>query len=497
MKTVITAAQTREADRHTIQTVPIAPIDLMERAAEAFVTVFMQHYPDKNTQILIACGTGNNGGDGLAIARLLQTHNYDAVTVWVARFGSRESDDFATNLARLHHTPIRVTEFFAGDAFPAIHQDVVLDALLGSGLNKPLQDDWLRLVTHLNQANKPIVAVDIPTGLPADGMLHEAAQTIQAHHVISFQRPKLSFFFPESAQAVGRFHVVDIGLDEAFIEGLPSDFRLIELSDIQQMYRPRKPFSHKGTYGHALIVAGDTPTMGAALLACEACLYSGAGRTTACIPEAGLTALNTRLPEVMYATADELSTKWAQFDAIGIGPGLGQRTTRFAAGAADTDTPLVIDADALTFLSQHDSWLRKLPKQSILTPHMKEFDRLFGAHENWWDRVTTAREQAMARQLMIVLKNQYTFIATPDGEVLINPTGNPAMASGGMGDVLTGMLTAFLAQGYTPREAAILGCYVHGAAGDQLAHEAGQAVIPAGKLIQAIPSVLGKLHPIY
>lgn len=494
MKTIITAAQTQEADRYTIETTPIASIDLMENASLAFVSVFMQLFPDKNTHVLICCGTGNNGGDGLAIARLLQEHSYDAVAVWVARFGGSESDEFATNISRLYNTPILITEFFPGDELPAIHQSIVIDALLGSGLNKPLQGDWLRMVEHINRAGKPIVAIDIPTGLRADGMLPSSEPTIQAQHTISFQRPKLSFFFPESAKSVGQFHVVDIGLNEAFIEKLPSDFKLIESSDIQQLYRHREPFTHKGSYGHALIIAGDTQTMGAALLACEACLYSGAGLTTVFIPETGLTALNTRLPEVMYCGMDELPKMWKRADAIGIGPGLGQRASWLIDTVTHTDKPMVIDADALNFLSQNKKLLDRLPKHSILTPHVKEFDRLFGAHDSWWDRVQTAKKQAIAHQLIILLKNQYTFIALPDGDLLVNPTGNPAMASGGMGDVLTGMLTAFLAQGYPPYNAAILACYVHGAAGDQLASEAGLAVIPAGQLVQAIPSVLGNLH---
>src|SRR5690606_26500846 len=212
MKTVITAAQTRAVDRHTIETTPIASIELMERAALAFVTVFMQHYPDKNTPILICCGTGNNGGDGLAIARLLQERNYDAVSVWVARFGGKESDDFVTNLTRLRNCPIPVTELATGHRFPVINQPVIIDALLGAGLNKPLEGDWLRIVNHLNQAGSAIVAVDVPTGLPGDGMVETAASTIQARLAISFQRPKLSFFFPESAHALEQFQVMDIGL---------------------------------------------------------------------------------------------------------------------------------------------------------------------------------------------------------------------------------------------------------------------------------------------
>jgi len=493
MKSIITAAQTREADRYTIETTPIASIDLMENASLAFVMKFIQLFPDQNIPILVCCGTGNNGGDGLAIARLLQERSYDSVAVWVARFGSRESDEFATNAARLFHTPVPVTEFFPGDTFPPIHQRVIIDALLGSGLNKPLAGDWLRMVEHINQARKPVVSVDIPTGLRADGQLDSAEPTIKSQHVISFQRPKLSFFFPESAQAMEHFHVVEIGLDEPYIEQLPSEFKMVEVSDVKQLYRPRKPFSHKGNYGHALIIAGETNTMGAALLACEACLCSGAGLTTACIPATGITALNTRLPEVMYVAQDELPEVCERFNAIGVGPGLGNRSSLLKDCLANSDKPIVIDADALTFLSTNTSLIDKLPANSILTPHMKEFDRLFGAHDNWWDRVLTARRQAMALQLIIVLKNRYTFIALPDGTIRINPTGNPAMASGGMGDVLTGMLTAFLAQGYAPSDAAVIACYLHGRTGDRLATDSGMAVVPAGVLVHTLSSTLGTL----
>lgn len=494
MKNIITAVQMREADQHVIETEPIASIDLMEQASQAFVSTFMRLYPDKNTRILICCGTGNNGGDGLAIARLLQEHHYDAITVWIARFTAHESDDFATNFARLHHTPVSIAEFLPTDEFPdnSPHA-VVIDAVLGSGLKRPLEGDFLRLARHINNAKKNVIAVDVPTGLRADGVIPIADETIFATHVIAFQRPKLSFFFPESAKAMERFHVVDIGLDERFIENMPSDFKLVEALDIRQIYRRRKPFSHKGTYGHALLIAGSESTMGAALLSCGASLYSGAGLTSACIPADGLVALNTRYPEVMYCAWNDLENQWDRFNAVGIGPGIGL--------AVDLEwvlnhvaKPMVFDADALTILANRKSLFKKLPKQSILTPHMKEFDRLFGRHDNWWDRVQTAKKQATENQLVIVLKNRYSFIALPDGRVLVNPTGNPAMASGGMGDVLTGMLTSFLAQGYPPEEATVLACYLHGASGDRLAAD-GMAVVPATTVIKLIPRVIGEnLH---
>lgn len=493
MKTILTAAQMRNADQYTIEHMPIASLDLMENASKAFVMAFMQLYPDRHTCILVCCGTGNNGGDGLAIARLLQAKGYDGVSVWIARFGDHESDDFAANLSRLYRTPVPVTEFFPTDEFADIHHHVIIDALLGSGLNKPLEGDWLRLAQHLNGAHCRTVAVDIPSGLGADGIIAENMYAIYADEVISFHRPKFSFFFPESAHAMAHFTVVDIGLDNDFIEHLPSHYLLIEAADVQRIHRHRQPFAHKGTYGHALLIAGSTKTMGAAILASGACVYAGAGLTSACIIPEGLTALNTTYPEVMYCPRGSLREMWAKSDAVGIGPGLGMASDSLPTLLTYPEKPLVIDADAVSFLGENPKLLEKLPKHCILTPHMKEFDRLFGPHDSWWNRVQTARKQAVALQLIIVLKNRYTFIALPDGNILINPTGNPAMASGGMGDVLTGILVSFLAQGYTPQEAAILGCYLHGLAGDRLC-AAGMAVVPATRVIDELPYAIASLH---
>src|SRR5690606_41294900 len=239
MKTIMTAAQLRDADRHSIEQTPIASLDLMESAAMAFTTAFMQLYPDKSTGILVCCGTGNNGGDGLAIARLLQSQGYDAIAVWIARFADRESEDFAANLARLYHTPIPVTEFFPADEFAGIKHRIVIDALLGFGLNEPLAGDWLSLAQHLNQAPGKTVAVDIPSGLRPDGAMPENEYAIHADDVITFHRPKLSYFFPESTRAKRRFHVVAIGLDDDFIERLPQEHPLLEAAHPRRIYPQR------------------------------------------------------------------------------------------------------------------------------------------------------------------------------------------------------------------------------------------------------------------
>ena len=454
MKKIINASQMQQVDRHTILHQPIASVDLMEKAAIAFVGIFCGLVPDRHTPILVCCGTGNNGGDGLAIARLLQERCYDGVRVLVAAFSETRSEDFTENLGRLNRTPVPVTVLRHADECPRIDAKVVVDALFGSGLNRGLSGNWLALVNRINGANSRVISVDVPSGLGSDGRILPEEAAIEADEVISFQRPKLSFFFPESACYVRSFHVAPIGLDEVFLESLESDFFITEPQDMWKIYRQRRPFTHKGSYGHALIIAGAAHTMGAAILCAGACLYTGAGMTTACIPQSGYGAMNTRLPEVMTVEHEEALQRWERWTAVGIGPGLGDAEILEVVLQHDPEgnKPLVLDADALNALSRQKGLLEQLPGDTILSPHVKEFDRLFGEHTSWWDRVQTARSEAVSRHLVIILKNQYTFIALPDGRVCINTTGNPAMAGGGMGDVLTGILVALRAQGYTAAE---------------------------------------------
>lgn len=282
-------------------------------------------------------------------------------------------------------------------------------------------------------------------------------------------KAKLNDFLPDASAPASATVVAGMQAE--------GDFRVIRPEDIKLLFKSREPFSHKGTYGHALIIAGAPQTMGAALLCAMGCLHAGAGLTTAAIPESGLTALNALLPEVMYIDKKELGQGKAfkRYDAIAIGPGLfpdiGSSLTDLVLVEAvqASKMPVIADADMLSFLAKSKQHFRHLAKGSILTPHVKEFDRLFGAQESWWDRIQTAVEQARTRKVTIVLKNRYTFIINADGVAYINPTGNPAMAQGGMGDVLTGIITAYVAQGYSSVDAAVLGCYFHGLAGDQLA----------------------------
>lgn len=485
MLKLLTSAQIREADNFTIENQPISSIDLMEAAADAFADIFIQEFPDYDKRISIYCGTGNNGGDGLAIARILYQKGYQDVSVKIARFSDKSSPDFELNRRRLEHTQIPVTDL-TGTGFPAEDADIIIDAILGSGLNKPPAGSWKSLVKYINDLGRTVVAVDIPTGFPSEGIIKPGTAMINAELVITFQRPKINFLLPESESVFNRFEVADIGLDESFIQSQNSGWNLIEGRDIREIIRPRKQFSHKGTYGHALIVAGEEQTMGAALLCAGACLHTGAGLTTACIPAAGLVSLNTRYPEIMALIRHDESFDFPdlkRYNSIAAGPGMGvgQRAADLLKKiTGQFSKPIVADADALNILAENPKLLRKLPKNSILTPHVKEFDRLFGQHAGWWQRLQTAKEQASALELFIVLKNRYTFIVSPDQEVFINPTGGPSMATGGMGDVLTGMIVSFLAQGYEPLHASMLGTYIHGLCG-QLC---GSYVCTASELIK-------------
>ena len=499
MLPLLTSAQIREADAYTIAHEPIASIDLMERASKAFVGWFVNHFPDKKQAISVYCGTGNNGGDGLAIARMLDDHQYKNLNIKVARFSDKATDDFNVNLKRIRQTRIQLSEIGKGETLPEEFGEVIIDALLGSGLNKPLSGDYKRLVDHLNSLKRTVVAVDVPTGLFTDGEIPTDGVVLKAGLVITFQSPKLSFLLPESGPFVKCWEAVNIGIDEKFVQSLNSPYQAVEEKDIRKMLRPRQRFSNKGTYGHALIVAGQPETMGAALLSASACVYTGAGLTTACVPQSGLTALNSYMPEIMAIVRHGVKLpkiEWDKFNTIGIGPGLGKDEYALKLLTdilAHYKNPVVIDADALNLLSEHKILWKKIPADSIVTPHMKEFDRLFGAHENWWQRIQTGIKKAKEHKLYILLKNDYTLIITPQGKVYFNTTSNPAMASGGMGDVLTGIITSLLAQHYPPEEACIIGAYIHGKAGDELAlPNLANVVLPA-QVAARLPFTMAKL----
>lgn len=493
MQPLLNARQIHDADTFTIINEPISSLDLMERAAKAFEQAFTARYGDTGKSIAIYCGTGNNGGDGLAIARLLNDYGFEKIDVKIARFSEKSSDDFNANLQRLIETEIAIKEFKTITELADEPADIIIDALLGNGLNKPLAGEYAQLVQQINNWDKTVVAVDVPTGFYGEGEIDPDDIIIKADLAITFQQPKINFLLPESKQAIKNWIAVDIGIDQEFTQQLNSPYQYLEEADIKKILKPRERFSNKGTYGHALIVAGQPETMGAALLCSSACAQAGAGLTTACIPQSGLIALNSYMPEIMAIVREgdvQPTIDWTKFSTMGIGPGLGKDDNALALLTdilTNYTKPVVIDADALNLLATHKQLWACLPKGSVITPHMKEFDRLFGEHKSWWQRLQTAMQKAKELQIHIVLKNDYTIIASPDEKVYFNSTSNAAMASGGMGDVLTGIITALLAQKYSPLEACLAAVYLHGKAGDDLALPGKLWVVLPEKVAAQVP----------
>jgi NAD(P)H-hydrate epimerase len=497
---ILSAQQIREWDRYTIQTEPISSIDLMERAAGKCAE-WIDRQPWQKKPFKFFCGKGNNGGDGLAIARMLFLEDY-SVSVYILEFGKLGSGDFQTNLQRLHELPVGIHFIQSAENFPFIDSnDVVIDALFGSGLNQPLQGLSAQLVQHINNAETIIVSIDLPSGLFMDASSKENT-VIRARHTLSFQCYKLALLLQENAFFIGQVHILDIGLHNGFLKENSFHQHLIDAGLAKTIYKPRNAFAHKGSFGHALIIAGSYGKIGAATLATKACLHSGAGLTTAYVPKCGYSILQIAAPEAMVLTDENetyLSTLPAEiekYSAIGMGPGMGTKDEtqkmlsfiirRYA-------KPLVIDADGLNCLSFQPDLIQQLPAYSILTPHPKEFDRLFGEHQNDFDRIQKAKEKARTLTIVIVLKGHHTLIATPSGELYFNSTGNAGMAKGGSGDVLTGIITALLAQEYEPAHAAILGVYLHGYSGDLAARSLSQETMVATDLISFLSQAFLKL----
>ena len=468
----------------------------MERAATRCVEWIVQHGLHKKS-FLIFCGKGNNGGDGLAIARLLLQRGVP-VEVHILEFGKKGSPDFQANLLRLHELPIDIHFLQSTAQFHDIPKDkVIIDALFGSGLNQPLNGLSAQLAKHINDSGALVLSIDLPSGLFTDRS-SVGSPVVHAAHTLSFQVPKMAFLFQENAPFIGAVHVLDIGLHPRFKEKEIPAAHLVDHELAGCIFRPRNRFAHKGTFGHALLLGGSYGKIGAMLMAARACLRSGAGLTTVYIPACGYGVLQTAAPEAMILTDPDpyyisaLPAALEKFTAIGIGPGLGtEEKTQKALGQLVTTAPkpLVIDADGLNCLSRNPTLLSQLPQHSILTPHPKEFERLFGDCANDFERMERARSKAKELQVVLVLKSHHTLIVTPSGQLYFNTTGNAGLAKGGSGDVLTGIITALVAQGYQPLHAALLGVYLHGAAADSAAKQVSQEALIASDVIDYIGSV--------
>ena len=484
---IFSATQIKKWDDFTIQNEPISSIDLMERAATAcYRWIFENNFEKKKFQVF--CGKGNNGGDGLAIARLLIQNSY-SVTVYILEFGDIGTADFQTNLERLHQFSTNIHFIQSPDFFPAIKKDdIIIDAIFGSGLNKALEGISISLVNHLNISGATIISIDLPTGLYADKS-SGANTVIKANHTLSFQNYKLAFLLPENEIFCGDVQLLNIGLHKEFEKTEAAGFELIDIGLIKTIYKPRSKFAHKGTYGHAALICGSAGMMGAAVLSSLACLRSGVGKLTIYIPKCGYDILLTSVPEAMSFTAGEdhllAAPDIEKYTTVGIGPGIGMYASHkklLTAVFEKVNSPMVIDADALNIIAQNKELLNIIPPLSILTPHPKEFERLFGKTENDFERLELCKQTSAAHNIYIVLKGHNSFISTPDGKHFFNSTGNAGMATGGSGDVLTGIITGLLAQGYSSLDASLLGVYLHGLAGDIAAQKFSEEAMLSGDI---------------
>lgn len=487
---IFDVAQLSEADNLTVEKEGITSEMLMERAATLVFNQIHSRLQGSKIPIKIFCGIGNNGGDGLVIGRLLTENGYN-VTIYIVNYSNTRSKDFLANYEKIKEAagtwPILLTK---GDDLPDLKEtDFIIDAIFGIGLNRSL-DEWVgKLVNHINSSKAFVLSVDMPSGLFSDKIPSEKDMVIMANFTLSFQAPKLIFFLPQTLEFVGTFQILDIGLDREYLHKTTAQARLIDKMEAIGLYIPRKKNSHKGDYGHSLIIGGSYGKIGSIALAGTAALRTGAGLVTFFSPKCGYQILQTVLPEAMVITdVNENELSAIEFDikpdVICFGMGAGASLVAinaFKQLLKQTSNPMVIDADGLNMLSKEKELLKLVPQNSVLTPHPKELERLIGKWKDDFEKLEKIKKFTKKYKVILVLKGAYTFTISGD-ELYINNSGNPGMATAGSGDVLSGVITGLISQKYDPLEAAILGVYLHGSAGDIMADEKSYQGMTSGDL---------------
>ena len=484
----------KELDAYTIEHEPVASIDLMERAARTLTAAILERYAGRSFAVF--AGPGNNGGDGLAVARMLNGAGCNVV-VWLINPKGKLSPDCAVNLERLRWASVIVNEVQGGFAMPVLDRNtIIIDALFGSGLNKPVENSlFADVIEGMNSSGCSVVAVDMPSGLLGENNHPLGGAVVNADVTLTLQFPKLSLLMPENAQFVGDMEILDIRLSHEWIEKEPSTLYFTDKKEVKALLKPRAKHAHKGEFGRALLIAGSKGMAGASVLAARAALRGGVGLLTVHVPACNNVIVQSCVPEAM-TTVDSNECCFSDFidtvryTAVAVGPGLGQSKVSEAALLnliENSTVPLVLDADALNILSRNKEWLHHLPQGSVFTPHPGEFERLFGKFPSRYHAISSVRALASDYGIVIVLKGAYTTVIAPDGNLYFNSTGNPGMATGGSGDVLTGIMLALLAQGYNNTDAARLAVYVHGLAGDMAAAEKGQIALVAGDIVDFLP----------
>ena len=497
MQKIFSAEQIRRADAYTIQHEPVSSVDLMERAATACFEWIRASMPEKR-RIAIVCGTGNNGGDGLVLARLLGSCS--SAETYILDFG-RHSADFDINLERLKQCQSAKIHCLGISDSLVVSADteLLIDAVFGTGLSRVAEGPYADAIAAMNRCHDALrIAIDVPSGLFADEHTPNGAAVFQADVTLTFQFAKQAFLFAENHHFVGNFVVLPIGLSQDYIDNEPTQRFQVDHISLPDNVANRPKFSHKGTFGHVLLVAGSYGKMGAAILSARACLRTGAGLVTAHIPRKGVDCMQSSFPEAMVSVDahDELfsapPSDLERYDVVAVGPGIGTSESTIAALEQLLNrctAPMVLDADAINCLAKSKVLIDDVPPNSILTPHYKEFQRLAGSWDNDYERLEKQRRFSSEHRVIVVFKGAHTTISLPDGRVFFNTTGNPGMATAGSGDVLTGIIAALLAQGLSPAEAAVCGVFIHGRAGDRAFSDKGNGLI-ASDIVEGIAAAM-------
>lgn len=496
---ILSAQLIREGDAYTIKHEPIASEDLMERAGETCFqwiydrapNLFPNGVDERDYKFIVFCGPGNNGGDGLVIARMLRRHGYE-VEVIVVEFSDKTSKDFDLNLKKLEKSKVQIQKVRKVSDLPKIEKDaLVIDALFGTGLTRPAEGIASQAIQAINCHSGTVVAIDMPSGLfDQDNFDNNYDAIVNATYTLTFQFPKLAFLLGENFHKVGQYFVLDIRLHPDFVRTVQTPYFVLGEADVQSMYKSRSVIAHKGTFGHALVVAGSEGKYGAAVLSAQSALRSGAGLVSVRIPRNGAVVMHTSVHEAMVIPADDheylsKETDYDPYQAVGAGPGMGtqKETAAFLKQLLqNVNCPLVLDADAINLIAQEKDLVDLIPQNSILTPHPGELRRLIGDWKSDFDRLQKQIKWAQNRKVYLLCKGARSSIATPEGRVYFNETGNPGMATGGSGDVLTGIITALLAQKYSSFEAVALGVFLHGKAGDMAAEYLGYEALIASDI---------------
>ena len=493
---VFSKAQIYEGDKLTTERQNISSTDLMERAGTQIFNWIHMRMQGAQVPIHVFCGIGNNGGDGLVLARHLITHGYNVIT-YIVNCSDKRSKDFLINYDRIKNVtkdwPIMLS--CGGDLSEILieEKDIIVDAIFGIGLNRPPNEWTQELFQKWRDSKAFTLAVDIPSGLYTDKAVDNENSVAHANFTLSFQSPKLVFFLPETAKYTLQWEVLDIGIDREYLMQTETEVELISKFEVLPLYKPRDKFAHKGDFGHVMILGGSYGKIGAVNLASRAALITGAGLVTAYIPECGYHSMQSSVPEVMVITDKEddfISAINFEIEPNVIGVGVGLGTTDVTAKAFElflkkNKTPLVIDADGLNLLSKKKTLLKLLPEQTILTPHPKELERLVGKWSNDFEKLQKVKDFSKKYKVIVLIKGANSITVFGD-KLYVNTTGNPGMATAGSGDVLTGMIASLIAQGYEPIVATIFGVYLHGKSADISLEDYGYQSLIASHIIETI-----------